>query len=129
MNEPATLAGSTLDDRGPAADGLGNAAFVVALVGFVLCVPDLAVSVAGAMLPARFDTVTSYWGMAMIACGAIGLWPAVTGLALGVADLVALRKRGRPNSRRARWAVVLGAGGPLLIAVGFFALWLNAQMA
>ena len=127
MNEPATLAQSTLDDRGPAADGLGQAAFVVALVGFVLCVPALAVSIVAVALPAR-DTVTSYWGMAMVACGAIGLWPAVAGLALGVADLVALRKRGPSNSRRARWAVVLGLGGPLLMAVGFLALWLNAQM-
>jgi hypothetical protein len=119
---PGALDGIPARARGNQA----KVALVLSAIGVVLCGAGLAAAIATIALP-RSDFLTSYFGIALTACGAVGLWPGIAGLALGVMALVALRKRGEPH-RVAWWAAVLGGAGPVAVGLSFFALWLNARL-
>ena len=119
---PGALDGIPARARGNQA----KVALVLSAIGLVLCGAGLAVALATIALP-RSDFLTSYFGIALTACGAVGLWPGIAGLVLGVVALFAMRKRGGPH-RLAAWAVVLGAAGPVAVGLSFFALWLNARL-
>ena len=95
-------------------------------VGFALCAATLLGSLAAIAVP-DWDASTSYVWIALVACGALGLWPGVAGLVLGLVALISSRRHEEP-CRMARWAVVFGAAAPLAMGVSFFALWLNAEL-
>src|SRR5271157_1176986 len=89
-------------------------ALIFSAVGLVLCGAELTAAVATIALPSS-DLLTSYFWLALVACGGVGVWPGIVGLVLGLAALIASRKRGEPH-HCAWWAVALGAAGP--VAVG-----------
>lgn len=78
------------------------------------------------MVPS-FGAASYPWVLAVIA-GAIGLWPALIGLVLGLVSFLIIRREGG-STRLARWAMILAVMGPLASGAGMLVLYIWAWAA
>ena len=125
--QPSSFAEAGLKtDPARARGNLARVALVLSAVGAVLNGAAFAGIIVTIALP-RSDFSMSYAWLALVAAGAIGLWPGAVGLVLGFVALTKAKKHGEPH-RCAWWAIALGAAGPAATGLGFFALWLNARL-
>lgn len=114
MDAPST---ATAIRRPPAAS-LGVTGLVLSLGGFLACASGV-VGFVAVLTDATLDLGHGPW-LYFAAAGALGLFPSLVGLAAGVIYVV-LARRSDSASAIGLWAVALGAFGPALMALFYFA--------